>query len=92
MKDDFVSMVSHEFRTPLTSIRGYAETMLRYPDALGPEKRQRFTERISVQARVLERMVDDRLTLAQSRDGTVPAFPEDVALVDAVSEARARST
>ncbi|MBW3658270.1 MAG: hypothetical protein KY457_06505 [Actinobacteria bacterium] len=87
MKDDFVSMVSHEFRTPLTSIRGYAETMLRYADELGPDKRERFTERITAQTRVLERMVDDLLTLAQSREGTVRAFPEEVTLVGAVEDA-----
>lgn len=86
MKDDFVSMVSHEFRTPLTSIRGYAETMLRHADALGPEKRGRFTERISAQSRVLERMVDDLLTLAQSRDGAVLAFPEDVPVAEVIEE------
>jgi signal transduction histidine kinase len=87
MKDDFVAMVSHEFRTPLTAIRGYADTLRRYRDRIDDDKRDRFTERITVQTRALERMVDDLLTLAQSREGTVRALPEDVRLVDVVAEA-----
>lgn len=31
---DFVSVVSHEFRTPLTSIKGFADTLLRYGQKL----------------------------------------------------------
>ncbi|MBW3619527.1 MAG: hypothetical protein KY461_04730 [Actinobacteria bacterium] len=86
MKDDFVSMVSHEFRTPLTSIRGYAETMLRYAGELEDDKRALFVGRISSQTRVLERMVDDLLTLAQSREGTVRAYPEELRVADVAAE------
>lgn len=87
MKDDFVSMVSHEFRTPLTAIRGYADTLQRYAARIDDDKRDAFTARIGAQTAVLERMVDDLLTLAQSREGTLRACPEPVRVADALAEA-----
>ncbi len=85
LKDDFVSMVSHEFRTPLTSIRGYADTILRYGDDIDPAKRRAFTERIGVQSVALTHMVDDLLTLSQVRRGTVRHEPEHLAVRAVVS-------
>lgn len=65
---DFVANVSHEFRTPLTAIRGFAETLLE--GALEDEKnRRRFIEIIHDHALRLGRLTDDLLRLAQAEAG-----------------------
>lgn len=65
---DFVANVSHEFRTPLTAIRGFAETLL--DGALeDDENRRRFVEIIHDHALRLGRLTDDLLRLAQAEAG-----------------------
>ncbi len=66
---DFVSVVSHEFRTPLTSIKGFADTMLRYGGQLPPEQQTRFTTIIKDQADRLTRMVENLLTASKQGAG-----------------------
>jgi two-component system phosphate regulon sensor histidine kinase PhoR len=63
LRREFVANVSHELKTPLTSIRGYAETLLQggLDDA---EHRAKFVETIRAQAERLEALVNDLLTLA----------------------------
>ncbi len=63
MRKDFVANVSHEFKTPLTSIRGFAETLLSAepPD---PETKREFLEAIERNAELLQALVDDLLVLA----------------------------
>lgn len=68
---DFVSTVSHEFRTPLTSIKGFAETMLRYGDKLPPEHSRRFVIIIKEQADRLTRMVENLLSVSKLGAGRV---------------------
>ncbi len=63
VRQDFVANVSHELKTPLTSLRGYAETLLDggLDDA---EHREGFVRIIRDQAERLQRLVDDLLSLA----------------------------
>ncbi len=68
---DFVSVVSHEFRTPLTSIKGFADTLLRYSDNLKPEQQVKFVTTIKEQADRLTRMVENLLTVSKLGEGTV---------------------
>ncbi len=64
MRRDFVANVSHEFKTPLTSIRGYAETLL--SGALqDPGIAGEFVRIIERNAQHLENLVSDLLTLAR---------------------------
>ncbi len=64
VRRDFVANVSHEFKTPLTAIQGFAETLL--GGALDdPENRSRFLEIILGHARRLARLTDDLLKLSQ---------------------------
>lgn len=63
MRRDFVANVSHELQTPLTSVRGYAET-LRDED-LEPEDRRRFLGHILREAERMTALVRDLLALAQ---------------------------
>lgn len=68
---DFVSVVSHEFRTPLTSIKGFADTLLRYGGNLNEEQRNKFITTIKEQADRLTRMVENLLTVSKLGEGTV---------------------
>jgi two-component system phosphate regulon sensor histidine kinase PhoR len=64
MRRDFVANVSHELKTPLAAIRGYAET-LRDGALDEPPTARRFTDRILVQCRRLQALLDDLLTLSR---------------------------
>jgi two-component system phosphate regulon sensor histidine kinase PhoR len=67
VRRDFVANVSHELKTPLTSISGYAETLLGdNPDA---ETTRRFLTTILNNARRMQRLVDDLLDLSRIEAG-----------------------
>jgi len=64
VRRDFVANVSHEFKTPLTAIQGFAETLL--GGAVDdPQNRGRFLEIILEHSRRLARLTDDLLKLSQ---------------------------
>jgi two-component system, OmpR family, phosphate regulon sensor histidine kinase PhoR len=67
MRRDFVANVSHELKTPLTSISGYAETLL--SDNLEAEVSRRFVATIAGNAKRMQRLVDDLLDLARLEAG-----------------------
>ena len=64
IRRDFVANVSHEFRTPLTAIQGFAETLL--GGAINdPQNRERFLEIIVEHSRRLARLTEDLLMLSK---------------------------
>src|SRR5262249_27552557 len=63
VRRDFVANVSHELKTPLTSISGYADTLL--ADDLDPTTRRKFLNVILSNSRRMQRLVDDLLDLAR---------------------------
>ena len=64
VRRDFVANVSHEFKTPLTAIQGFAETLL--AGAIDdPQNRVRFLEIILDHSRRLARLTDDLLKLSK---------------------------
>jgi signal transduction histidine kinase len=64
---DFVANVSHELKTPLTVISGFAETLLDEEEE--PAQRRRFAEAIKASAHRMHRMVDDLLDLSRIESG-----------------------
>ncbi|HEY0672243.1 MAG TPA: ATP-binding protein [Longimicrobiales bacterium] len=67
VRRDFVANVSHELKTPLTSIRGYTETLL--ADDLPPETQKQFLEVVHKNAERIQRIVDDLLDLSRLQSG-----------------------
>ncbi len=83
VRRDFVANVSHELKTPLTSIAGYAETLVAESD--GRAHAQQFAETILSNARRMQRLVDDLLDLSRIESG---AWHPTRRLVDMAALAR----
>ena len=64
MRTDFVANVSHELKTPLASIRAYAET-LKMGALNDPDKNMHFVNQIEAQADVLNQQIQDLIQLAR---------------------------
>ena len=81
MKSEFVATVSHELRGPLTSIYGFAETLLREDVLFGDEERKVFLGYVASEAGRLTEIVDALLSVArlESGDLQVELAPTDVA-------------
>ncbi|ASN19231.1 sensor histidine kinase [Arthrobacter sp. YN] len=79
-KDDFVSNVSHEFRTPLTSILGYVELILDDPDALDARSRKQ----LDIVRRNAERLLTLVSDLLAVRSGQIVIQPHAVDVAELV--------
>jgi two-component system phosphate regulon sensor histidine kinase PhoR len=84
MRRDFVANVSHEFKTPLTSIRGYTETLLSGAKD-DPKIAADFLRTIERNAQHLEALVSDLLTLAKL-EAELPAEREHFDLKSVIKE------
>ena len=80
---DFIANISHEFKTPLTAIQGFAETLL--GGALDDKQnRERFLEIIREHALRLSRLTEDLLKLAQIEAGQLPYDARFVSFAEVV--------
>jgi signal transduction histidine kinase len=84
MRRDFVANVSHELKTPLTSISGYAETLL--TDTPDPETTRRFLSTIATNARRMQRLVDNLLDLARLEAGRWQPEREPIDIAEAARD------
>jgi len=81
VRQDFVANVSHEFKTPLTAIQGFAETLL--AGALeDPKNNRRFLEIIRSHAARLARLTDDLLKLARIEAGKLEVAFQPVSVAE----------
>jgi len=80
LKSTFVSIVSHELKTPVATILGYAETLAR-PDATwDPETGRELAETIKDEAKRLDNMITDLLDASRVQAGALPMTVEETAL------------
>jgi two-component system phosphate regulon sensor histidine kinase PhoR len=84
VRRDFVANVSHELKTPLTVIGGFAET-LRDP-ALSDRDRERFLDLVTANTSRMQRIVDDLLDLSRYESSAWTPKPADVDLEAVVSD------
>ncbi|MCA8987690.1 MAG: PAS domain-containing protein [Planctomycetaceae bacterium] len=69
-RDDFVSMATHELRTPLANINAYAET-LSMADDIDLEQQKKFYNIIQSEATRLSRFIDDLLNVSRMESGSM---------------------
>ncbi|WP_226782696.1 ATP-binding protein [Oceaniglobus trochenteri] len=85
-KDAFLSQISHELRTPMTSIRAFSE-ILRDGGDMAPETRARYSTIIHDEARRLTRLLDDLLDLSVLESGQVTLHRQIAILGDILDHA-----
>jgi len=83
MRKDFVANVSHEIKTPVTAIKGFAETLL--DGALyDTENAEKFLATIKAHSERLNRLVDDLLTISSIELGASKIQVSDVVISDVI--------
>ena len=70
-RQEFVANVSHELKTPMTTISGYMDGMM--DGTIPPEQRQKYMEIISGEVKRLSRLVRSMLEISRIQDQGVPA-------------------
>jgi signal transduction histidine kinase len=86
MKDEFVLTASHELRSPLTSVQGFAELLLLEREKLSPRQAE-TVEVILDNTRHLVRLLNDLLDLARSDAGRLTIRPEPTGAASLIEEA-----
>ena len=81
LKSRFVSMASHEFRTPLSTILSSASLIERYTAPGTEDKRQRHVDKIKSSISNLTAILDDFLSVSKLEEGKVESYFEDLDLV-----------
>ena len=76
----FFSMVSHEFRTPLSTILGSAQLLKSYTPAWTEEKKLRNLSRIETAAKNMTQLLDDLLTINRAESGKLEFHPQPLDL------------
>jgi PAS domain S-box-containing protein len=85
-KNDFVAIVSHELKTPLTSITGYIQLLLSKAKKEGNELGTTILSRAEIQAKKMASMIQDFLNLAKMEDGKIHLNMYQFNLKDLVEE------
>jgi C4-dicarboxylate-specific signal transduction histidine kinase len=79
-KSNIITTISHEFRTPLTSILSSTELINRYSDKWSKEKRKEHVDRIEMSVDYITKMLNDTLTINQTESGQTSLNSESVDL------------
>lgn len=86
LKDDFVSIASHELRTPMTAIRSYAWMALNRSDIELTDKMKKYLQRTLVSTERLINLVNDMLNVSRIESGRLEITPQVMDLKNLIGE------
>ena len=85
-KDEFLGQLSHELRTPMTSIRSFSEILMDEEDVTDAERR-RFVSIINEESQRLTRLLDELLDISRLEGGTLELQLETIEVPEALGKA-----
>ena len=88
LRSEFIGMVSHELRAPLTSIKGSAATVLGASRILDPAEVRQFFRIIDEQANHMDGLIGDLLDAGRIDAGTLSVSPDPAEVTTLVDQAR----
>jgi PAS domain S-box-containing protein len=85
-KDEFISMASHELKTPVTSLKGFTQVLYRRFKKRGEEEPLSFLARMDGQLNKLTKLINDLLDLSKIQTGKLTVQEEAFDLADVVGD------
>ncbi len=70
LKSHFVSMASHEFRTPLATIQAASDALLHYSEQMTPRQREERLHKIQIEVKRMTELLEDILSISKVESGT----------------------
>lgn len=86
LKTDFISIASHQLRTPLTAIKGYTSMMLEGSYGVIPEKQKGIIEKVFQSAQRLIFIVNDLLDISRIEQGRFSIAPEPIKVANVLKD------
>jgi signal transduction histidine kinase len=86
LRRELISNVSHDLRTPVASIQGYAETLLLKRDDIQPREREKYLEVIYKSCGKLNKLVEDLFELSKLEAMQVKPHPEPFSIAELVCD------
>ena len=86
LKKELIANVSHDLRTPLTSIQGYAETLVMMDEKLSKENKLKYTNFILSSTEKVKKLVDDLFEISKLESNNVTAQYEEFAIDQMISD------
>lgn len=83
-KDDFISMASHQLRTPLTSVKGYLSMVLEGDAGKVPPKQQKLLDQAFISSQRMVYLIADLLNVSRLRTGKFVIEPKEVNLAEVI--------
>ena len=80
LKEELISTLAHEMRTPLTSIKGYATALLMEDVSFSPNTQQEFLQIIDEECDILQNLIHDLLELSIIDAGLLRLVPQPILL------------
>ena len=84
LRRELISNVSHDLRTPVASIQGYAETLLLKKDTIQPKEREKYLEVIYKSCGRLKKLVEDLFELSKLQADQIKPQPEPFSIAELV--------
>ena len=95
-KDEFISMTSHELKTPVTSLKGFTNVLQRRLAKQGDEQGLHYLNRIDAQLNKLTKLISDLLDISRIQTGKlafqIEAFDLDTLIHETVENVQAATT
>jgi K+-sensing histidine kinase KdpD len=87
LREAFIGVISHELRTPITTIYGLSKMLRQRLDSLSPEVRNQAIEDVEAEADRLYRLVEDLLVLSRAERGRVEITTDPIVIAHVLRRA-----
>jgi signal transduction histidine kinase len=82
LKSRYLSIASHEFKTPLTSILGSSSLLENYSEKLSEGQKRKHLSKIQKAVKQMNQLLEDVLLLGHADSGKIYCYPESIELVE----------
>ena len=86
LRKELITNISHDLKTPIASIKGYAETLALKKESLSAEESSRYLQIVINSSEKLERLVDELFELSKLETGQIAVHREPFSIVELIQD------